>query len=109
MGPGGGRTSTNESEFFQTFNAYTAGTDVYVCTDRAYEREVDLIANKILVAYAEDDGGIPPALLHPKMARLIQWWRLRQCFTRLSRHSTARKHTYSFIFKVCPSPLPLLL
>ena len=102
-------TSTNESEFFQTFNAYTAGTDVYVCTDRAYEREVDLIANKILVAYAEDDGGIPPALLHPKMARLIQWWRLRQCFTRLSRHSAARKHTYSFIFKVCPSHLPLLL
>ena len=90
----------SSQEFFDEFNAYTAGTDVFVCTDRMFAHEASRLDNVVLTAYAEDDGGIPAELQTSSRANLIQWWRLQQCYAHVVRHSAATGHNYSFVFKM---------
>jgi len=89
------------AEFFEQFNQYLNGTDVYVCTDREYEPLARQVENVVLTTYSEDEGGVPEYLTATSaMIRLIQWWRVQQCYRHVAQHAEASGHSYSYIFKM---------
>lgn len=80
-------------------NGLTAGTDVFLCTDEGAASDVWRFKNVVYVQYAESVGGIPKDILieNPK---LIQWWRLKECYRALERFALEHQHQYTFVTKI---------
>lgn len=86
------------SKALANLNRRMNGTDVFICTDKAFESVLGNFSNVKGVRFAEDDGGFTG--LAQRASHMRQWWRLEQCWRLVRRYEERTGQRYSFYFKL---------
>eukprot|EP00931_Biecheleriopsis_adriatica_P002957 TRINITY_DN10415_c0_g1_i1.p1 TRINITY_DN10415_c0_g1~~TRINITY_DN10415_c0_g1_i1.p1 ORF type:complete len:408 (-),score=86.62 TRINITY_DN10415_c0_g1_i1:69-1292(-) len=74
------------------------GTDVFVCTDKKFALRLKVFKGLRAYRFAEQDGGFYRDTKNS--SKMIQWWRLSQCWKLIRDYEQRHGFRYAFYFKV---------
>jgi len=87
----------NVEENVAQVNRMTAGTDVFVCTDKKYQAELSKFNNLVGVRFKEDNE---TWLDEVNLTKETQWWRLQHCWQMVMEYETEHGMRYDFYMKL---------